>query len=173
MTTEVTLHLTERAFRVLKGYATLSGKPIEEITRELSELVSATLDKELTARIAAELNISVVRKADPPKKRFEDITNLSDGLGDTEPEDVEGDTNEDAMVPATGGLTEDDIAKDMSVDDPRSEAKAEATLSVVDGEELFAEVAGFDQRGESRKPKRRSRGKVSALSATFTEENTL
>ncbi|NDC22624.1 MAG: hypothetical protein EBZ49_00615 [Proteobacteria bacterium] len=179
--TEVTLSLTDKAFRVLKGYATLSGKPIEEITTELSELVSTQLERELTKRIALELDLTPgkIKVPTPKRNAYVDTTEISDGLGDIddspEPEQVAGVTDEAAFVPKQGGVSDADLDNDMRVEDPNLEAKADAPIKqpvVVDGESLFAEVAGFtDPWAERRRPVRGKRkGKVTPLSADSIEE---
>lgn len=167
--TEATFQLTDEALRVLKAYTSLSGKSVEDVTTEISDLVSSTLTKELKNKIAKELNLSEQQQ---PKKRVfvnQDTTGISDGLGDEdpEPEVIEGVEDPMAQIPQTGGLSERAIDDDMEIDNPQAEAKADATMAKLSPQEeqenpesVFDEI---DHRIAKRKKVSKTKGKVTPL----------
>jgi len=193
---KIEVGFTLSAVRVIKAYASLTGKTAEDIAVELSEGVSEIVEASLKKKIAGELGIEAVKTQVAPVKVsvqntantytqrgvYTDTTGISDGLGDAdleEPSTIEGDTSPDAFVPAYGGLTDETIEKDMQVEDENVEAAAEPVPTWADqlaqgdgGEKMFAEAAGIvDDRIAKRRHKRNTgKGKVTSLSADSMEE---
>lgn len=153
-TTSFVLRTT--ALQMLNSYACLLGSTPEECAMQLSEVLSEQLELVLKERIADKLGLhtqpvpaSTVRKKfapPPPVHTFQDTTGISDGLGDEEPEEPEGEKDPTALVPTYGGLTEEVLEKDMKVEDPEHEAKADAPPAVPGevAEETFASLFQFD-----------------------------
>jgi hypothetical protein len=83
-----------------------------------------------------------------PAYNTEDVSGIADGLGDETDEYIdEGAMSEEEAMAPEGGLTEELIEKDMRVEDPDSEAKAEpptfADTIGKSGEEMFSELTGL------------------------------
>lgn len=192
----VSFALRPSAIQKLNAYAHLKGASKEDVALEVSETLSDTLEKILTDRIADELGLSTTAPAVVQAKNrrgrqqvahqnFTDTTGISNGLGDddTEPEMPPAETSETALLPATGGLTDKDLEEDMQVDNPAQEAKGEASFGEDmekangGGENLFAEVAGFDKEyvdprvAKRRKGPTKSKGRVKPLTTNVESES--
>jgi len=181
--TEVTFNISDSTMRALSGYKGVASKSLEDVTTELSDFISTSLERYLKDRIGEELG---VKTAKHPLKRvektvpFSDITGISDGLSDEEeeeadpePQTIEGESRADALVPEEGGLTDKDLEKDMEVENPGTEAKAEATFAdtMRDADKVFAEVAGIpDHRVVKRKKRPGGKGRATPLHHSFKEE---
>lgn len=183
---EFTLKVTPAAVRVLRSYLALSGRSATEVSEEIGVEVSALLVDKLKAKIAGELGIEQAKPRaviasgvrQPPAQVFlghqsEDITGISEGLGDVDPEPIEGEENPDALVPQSGGLTAEQIDQDMQVENPEVEAAgeppstwADQMAQGTDPANLFAEAAGIntnDNRLQKRRKRDIGKGKVTGL----------
>lgn len=195
-----TFALRASAIQKLNAFAHLRGSSAEEVALEVSETLSDLLEEILKNRIAQELGITVAATQPVKGKKaavapvvqqpFTDTTGISDGLGDDDdspdPEHIEPEESEDALIPESGGLTDEDIEHDMDIDDPSTEAKGDAgtfgeTLAQAQeghdrGEDLFADIAGFpaDDSGARTLKRRRgpskSKGKVKMLTEAVEHE---
>jgi len=79
------------------------------------------------------------------KQMSTDESGMSDGLGDFEEDMPEDESDEEAFVPKTGGVSDKDIDDDMTVDDPEHEAKAEAAAypGDISPEQILSNVVGI------------------------------
>jgi hypothetical protein len=182
------LKVSERTIRKLKAYSVLNGftspsqveaKAAELFDRALSEdivnLVSG-LDAYNGKRFAAN-NLPVTPLVHKNKSPALPEDGLSDGLGDDvlyEEEEPSPETDEYAMVPKYGGLSDEDLEHEMDVDDPRIEAKEgpPANLpSSANAEDMFSTLAGIqlpddeeiDHRILKRKKRLVTKAKVSLI----------
>jgi hypothetical protein len=193
---------------MIKAYSVLAGKRGDEVTAILSGLIETGL----SALIADELQIEMptpvgstseneqvpprpqaVRRAAPPRAAInEDTTGVSDGLGDeddgsedTQPDPaiVAGLKDMEALVPPSAGPSDNELDKDLDIEDPSSEAKAEGTFAeqirdtrnlVPPAEDMFSSLAGlpkmpteeeYDPYKAKRKKQSKSRAKISGLEA--------
>jgi len=95
------------------------------------------------------------RKSRPelPKREEEDYETVS-GLGDED--EIPGEEDYEALVPPTGGLTEEDIENDMQIKDPEHEAISEGKggwEGYENAEDAFSskmEIAPHSQRRDPR-----------------------
>lgn len=183
----VEVPLTPKALRMVKSYGALVGKSVEEVVTDIGEIISEILEVRLKDKIANELGfveaekksgtMPEVTRKQTHGPRFEDTTGISDGLGDddeqTEPEEIAGVNDPAAFIPKQGGLTDEVLEQDMSVEDPVHEAKVDASTfgddmlsqaQDTDGTDLFAEVADFvDPRIQKRKKKPGGKGRATLL----------
>lgn len=181
----VEIDLSDRAVRMLKSLSILTGKSSTELTEE----VGVMFEDMLIEKIMAELDVNgrVVKTASndvapntPPKRVVinRDVTGISDGLGDEDPEEPAEIPPSEDILPKTGGLSFKDIDEDMRVESPEIEAKVDAptfgddvlALQSQEGaaEELFGNMIGAGPYANpwADKRKRRpsqSKGKVSPL----------
>lgn len=107
----------------------------QAIVEALAALDSGAESLEVRSQPARKSVEKPVKKAPyiPPK----DVTDISDGLGD---DDV------DEEVDASGAVSSEDLDHDMDLDDPDTEAAADASdLDIFGGsaEDIFAEAAGL------------------------------
>lgn len=139
------LELSERVMKKIKAWALLS-----EYEGSADEALAHVIDRALTEEITATLHIidagssprmDTVRHAsihsEPPRKQTAPeqpqpeervvaarpdtlMENTSFGLGDADEDG--GSDDEEAFVPEVGGLNEEDLDRDMMVDDPEHEA---------------------------------------------------
>ena len=75
-----------------------------------------------------------------------DDNEIAEALGDIEPEEPKAEENEEATLPEYGGLTEEILQADMEVEDPKTEAKAEALPDPIADDNSFAEAVGIDTK---------------------------
>lgn len=156
------LSVSDKVIRKLKALSALEGckNPVE-----MEQISTALFERALDNAIASHLGeitidptMSVVpatpkrttgwKRAAKAPSYFEN-DGLSDGLGDDmdyDAQEPEPETDAFAMVPKMGGLSDRDLERDMDVDDPGSEAKAEPPSPpspVEDADKMFAQIAGI------------------------------
>ena len=180
-TIPVEIPLTLQAIRLLKAYATLSGKPLEEVSGELGVAVSSIFEGKLKGMIADSIGVHTPTEVSMPKKlrpqrSYNDVVDEDLAyLGDAEdPEEIPPST----PVFSKGGLTDEDLDNDMRVDDPLHEAKAEplAVDPNVSADDILANAIGandtyVDERILKRKKRfSSSKGKVKPLSESVLAE---
>jgi hypothetical protein len=184
------LKVSERTIRKLKAYSALNGftspsqmelKAAELFDKALSEdivnLVSGLDTYSGKSFFANNLPVTPLvhtRKKEPPVFPED---GLSDGLGDDalyEEEEPSPETDEYAMVPKHGGLSDEDLEHEMDVDDPRVEAKEGPPANLppsVNAEDMFSALAGIqlpddeeiDHRILKRKKRLVTKAKVSLI----------
>lgn len=174
--------LKASAVQKLNAYAHLKGTTPNEVAVEVSDTLSEILENVLKERIAIELGITPQVTRSQPRVMV-DTTGISDGLGDDdlEPEMPPAESSEMALLPSKGGLTDKDLEDDMEVSDPGTEAKSDAPSFGDDlakaNENLFAEVAGFEQEyvdpriAKRRKGPTKSKGRVKPLTSNIEAES--
>lgn len=157
---QVELNLPDTLLRKMKALTVMLGGSTDAGSFEamIVELLDQTVTAELIRTIGAEGAAPIRREATPvleeaPPRRnyYADATEISDGLGDEEPEDIDeqpASPVEDMyeLIPKKGGLTQKSLDDDMDVEDPEHEAKSEApTASVPNSkaEEIFSQVSGI------------------------------
>jgi len=201
---QLDLDIPDRMVRKLKALNALEGGHTPE---GIESLVISMLEETVDNRIRSHLGVTPLqtgysipmRNTSPEalaradeivsRRRYEslrmdtDESGMSDGLGDFDEDMPEGESDEQALVPKSGGVSDGDIDRDMDIDDPEHEAKAEAAeyppdvpadaiISSIMGIPLPpSEDVGVDPRVAKRKRSLKIRGKVSG--ATDTNLNDL
>lgn len=176
---QLDLDVPERLVRKLKALNILQGG---NYAANFESYIAAMLETTIDHMIMEALNTEAValpqphiekpaKKAPPqpaaPVFSYQDETGLSEGLGDEDPSDDNGTSDEMAFVPKASATVrqdfDDDLDHDMDIDDPGSEAKAEAAElpPSVDADDAFARMLGLpspahdysnsDTRGSRRK----------------------
>lgn len=197
------LDLSPRAVRMIKALGALTGKNAQEISNTISIMIETGLRDQIGSELGIELapvtlNGGVRISALPPARAAhvpeQDTTGISDGLGDVDedegegspdPEVMKGLAEMDALVPTSGGLSDDEIAKDMEIDDKDIEAKVDAGTfgdkilraqqSGQSSEDIFSSMAGLpsvpedDRASRRKKGPTKSRGKVTSFSGVDRE----
>jgi hypothetical protein len=138
---KVEIDLSQKTLRMIQALWYLKGKQ-GSMEQTLSHLVQEVVKNQ----IADELGLNVqttapveIRGITPTNKVvFDDPTEISEGLGDDFNYDEQ--TDPENFVPTTGGLKEEDLEKDMQLEDPQHEAKVEAPK--------FKDQAEADQNAE-------------------------
>lgn len=169
---EATIQLPEETLRKIKALGVLRGSP------DLDALIAQMVDKAVTNALLDEVlgSEGASARMSPlppvqlrPQPEFTDLTGISSGLGDPEPEDE---------TPAAPGKrkprrpkavaapppSDADLEHELEVDDPSTEAKVEAP-SFADqmggdaptAEEAFGAAAGMPAPVRVPEPKRPSR----------------
>lgn len=170
--------VTVQTVRLIKSYAALSGHDLEEISKTLGENISVLLEARLKDMIAREVGATIPGNQTTHAKTYikQSIPNeelLADGLGDAqESEDIP--PSDELPIPR-GGLRMEDIDRDMEIDDPTKEAKAEPLDLVMptdDSTDILADAVGYTDSWSSKRKKRfgQGRGKVKALSDSVLAE---
>lgn len=177
------LDLSDTLVRKLRALNILVGGDPRALPEFVAQLInktvtdaivqSATGDIDLPETPAAPAHLSRTtpsRSAAPqPLRPQEDLSGISEGLGDEEEEEIKGETDPMAMVPRRGALSEDQVDRDMSVEDPGHEAKTEAPNSAdpdMRAEEEFASILGVEVPAEPTTPKNRGKRRVDTRRVT-------
>jgi hypothetical protein len=194
---QITIDLPDNTVRKIRALAVLAPELAENIESALSQLVDMSATNAIVqilglAGADAVTDQSKPAEAPRPKTRYPesregarawnhaaDVSGISDGLGDDE--EPEATINPPAGMAAAlksqkaaGGITYEDLDRDMDVDDPGHEAKSEAPNfydAVSTPEAAFTAVAGlpdignnhFDARAARRKKPLKSRAKITAF----------
>lgn len=149
------LRVSIKTVRMLRALAALKGctpAQIEQVATSLfEEAIAYAIKQELDLVPAvdnSQYRLREMRKPEPPPQPAYDHS-LSAGLGDEyayEEEEPQPETDAFAMVPKQGGLSDEALERDLEVDDPEHEAKAEPPSDEVpysDAEEMFRKIAGI------------------------------
>lgn len=181
------LKVSLRTVRMLRALAALKGSTPSQI----EQLATSLFEEAISYAIKCELDLvpeveniryhrREMKKPEPqpqPQPVFDQ--GLSAGLGDEyayEEEEPQPETDAFAMVPKQGGLSDEALERDLEVDDPEHEAKAEPPTDEIpysDAEEMFRKIAGIplpveeaeeiDHRILKRKKRLDSKAKVTEL----------
>jgi len=166
----IELDISERLVRKIRALNMLLGGQ----STNFEELLSALLERSVSEAIAGELGLfdapeQAAPLEAPPSLREDDVTGISDGLGDEEEEEdpappapVRSMTD---VIPRRGGLTDKVLDDDMTISDPEHEAKADAASFVEEffsdtAENLFADLAGLPAPETKRRRQLKLRGRV-------------
>jgi hypothetical protein len=168
--------VTLQTVRLIKSYAALSGDDVENITRVLGEEISTLLDSKLKSMIAKEVGAVThveahsMQAAPTVRMYIPKEEAISTDLGDEdsyglEPEDTPPAEHQNF----SRGLTMEDIDRDMEIDDPEIEAKAEPSDLVTpfdNSDDILAEAIGYVDNRIAKRKKRfgKGKGKVTPLS---------
>jgi len=194
---KIELDLSPKAVRMIKALTVLTGDTAASIEEQISQLVESSLK----SRIGAELGLSeepVVTDSRATKPVYQDTTGISDGLGDDDtdapeeesedddPEITEGLKEMDALVPKSGGVSDEAMERDLEVEDPQVEAKSEPSTfgedilkggSEISAEDIFSQESGIPvptppvvEEGyeDHRVSKRKKRSRSKAIISGFT-----
>lgn len=166
MTTTLELEVSEKIVRKLKALSALEGYTSPaQMVKKASDILETALDAAISGHLGPQLAgmMMPVEQGPAPsrghKKSFErEIEHSYDGLSNELGDEADYDSEEPlpeldafAMVPKSGGLSDEDIAHDMDVEDPEHEAAAEPPLKAGpndDAEDLFVSLAGIPLRTE-------------------------
>lgn len=190
MTTTLELIIEDRVVRKLKALSALEGfsSPTQMIAFA-SDIFETAIGRAIREHIEEPVKsysdkLGVTYPAHnnrrPPAPVQGGYDSLSDGLGDDvdyEAEEPTPETNEYAMVPKSGGLSDKEIEQDLQVADPEHEAAAEPPIQPGpndNAEELFAAISGIpldmedddneiDHRILKRKKRFKTKAKVTGL----------
>jgi hypothetical protein len=149
---EIKLDLPPRTVRMLKALKELNGFS----AGEMGQLAAAILDKGLRMQISVE--IATESKNATPSFIQAMESDLSMDLGDDEP---------------AKGVTEDMLEHDLDIEDPRQEAKAEASSSYNEGAMNYLIGDSLDPRAIKRKKSIKGKGKVTPYTGNDSNEDSL
>lgn len=173
-----------RALNILIGNT--SGSSLESLVLDLMETSVSQKILEIldlnTQQTGFDQRAPRIERAHKSPYVHDEISELSDGLGDLEETDPEPVENMFDLVSKRGGLSDKTLEEDMRVDDPEHEAKAEAPseMPYSQAEALFSHMTGIplpvedddeiDHRILKRKKKLNIKGKVQPASETSLYE---
>lgn len=167
MTTTLELEVSEKIVRKLKALSALEGyKSPAQMVAKASEILESALDAAISGHLGPQMmgipmQMPVEQGPAPTRMRkpFEkELEHSYDGLSNELGDEADYDSEEPlpeldafAMVPKSGGLSDEDIEHDMDVEDPEHEAAAEPPLKAGpndDAEDLFVSLSGIPLRTE-------------------------
>jgi len=169
MTTEITLRLPDSVIRKIRAYNILVGGDSKNFEAMLVNLIEQTVTGQIMNAVSPNLRVQYESPDPAPARQLrrlatetplftDDVSGISSGLGDedkTPDEDSEPAAAEmedpylsDNGQSRGGGLTDEELAGDMSVGDPAHEAKAESqtfadSMNEESPEGQFAQLAGL------------------------------
>jgi hypothetical protein len=146
-TIPVEIPLSIQAIRLLKAYATLSGKEATEVSAELGVAASAIFEEKLRAMVAGEIGMDLAAPVRATTKKLRPQPSFDEEIADLGDADIEDPQD---IAPSeqvfSGGLTDKDLDDDMRVEDPLHEAKGEplAVGPDVSADDIMAGALGFE-----------------------------
>ena len=177
---QLDLEVPERLVRKLKALNALEGGLY---AANIESLILSMMEEAVNIRILELMEVPARPVASTPLtssalQGWRPNTNsstIADDLGDDE---LPPETDEEALVPTSGGLTDEDLDHDLEVGDPEHEAAEEASEfpDSIKSDDIFSKVVGIpmptddEMEEDAHVAKRRHRPKLKAKVRAMNED---